>query len=673
MQENKKNSEVAYNHGVNFADKKQIDMAETQYLLSIKLNPNNHLSLNNLGALYKDKGELEKAIDCYVKALKADPAFSICKKNISIAYNDYGSQLHAQNKCEEAIKTYLLSIANHNKLPDPHYNLGVVYTQIGKKDEAIISYKQAIQLNPNYVIAMNNLGALYKERMEFDEATKYYSMALKVEPTYPPANNNIAVIYGMQGRVGLAKAALEIAIETDPDYSSAYNIMGSIMRDQGMSKEGLDYFRNAHRLDPTSAAAMANMLLVMNDIPDMDNDEIYEAHREWGIDYSQKYTKLPLLKNMNMKPNKVLKIGYISSDFNTHSVSYFASVLLSHSDPNESRVFCYYNNPNIDQTTLRLKSLLKPGSEWRQIDGLSTEQSCKLIREDYIDILVDLAGHTGGGRLDIFSQKPAPIQVTWIGYPNTTGLPEIDYRITDINADPLEINQQFTEKLIRLPGCFLCYTPAPTHPKSINVTPCLSNGYITFGSFNNFAKINNNVLKLWSNVVLAVPNSKLLLKCKPFACETVLTRVYEQFESFGVTRDRLILLAHLQGTSDHLSLYSKLDIALDTFPYAGTTTTVESLFMGVPVITLKGYNHAHNVGVSLLRSVPAVTHLIAENEEQFVNIAVELANDKENLALLRSGLRDKFLSSRLCNKDEYMKGVHEMYRNMWNDFIQKPK
>lgn len=201
------------------------------------------------------------------------------------------------------------------------------------------------------------------------------------------------------------------------------------------------------------------------------------------------------------------------------------------------------------------------------------------------------------------------------------------------------------------------------------MTPCLANGFITFGSFNNFAKINNNVLKLWSSVILAVPNSKLLLKCKPFACDTVLSRVYAQFESFGVTRDRLILLGHLQGTGDHLSLYSKLDIALDTFPYAGTTTTTESLFMGVPVITLKGYNHAHNVGVSLLRSVPAVSHLIAENEEEFVKIAVELANDVENLSKLREGLRENFLSSRMCNKEEYMKGVHEMFRKMWLDFL----
>jgi len=670
MQENKKKSEVAYNHGVNFAERKQTDAAEEQYLLSIKLNPKNHLPLNNLGALYKDKGELEKAIDCYTKALIADPNFSICKRNLSIAYNDYGSKLHAQNKCEEAIKIYSLAIANNNKLPDPHYNLGVVYTQIGKKDEAISSYKQAIQLLPTYVIAMNNLGALFKERMEFDEACKYYNMALKVEPTYPPANNNVAVIYGMQGKVGLAKAALEIAIKTDPNYSSAYNIMGSIMRDQGMSKEGLSYFRNAHRLDPSSGASMANMLLVMNDIPNMDNEEIFQAHRDWGLDYSQKYAKLPVRKNLNMKPDRILKVGYISSDFNTHSVSYFASVLLSHSDPSQTKIFCYYNNPNIDQTTLRLKSYLKPGSEWRQIDSLTTDQASKLIRDDGIDILVDLAGHTGGGRLDIFAQKPAPIQVTWIGYPNTTGLPEIDYRITDANADPIEINQKFSEKLYRLPGCFLCYTPAPTHPKSTHATPYLTNGYITFGSFNNFAKINNNVLQLWSRVILAVPNSKLLLKCKPFACDTVLSRVYAQFESFGVSRDRLILLGHLQGTGDHLSLYSKLDIALDTFPYAGTTTTVESLYMGVPVITLKGYNHAHNVGVSLLRNVPAVSHLVAENEEQFVNIAVELSNDGENLALLRENLREKFLSSPLCNKEEYMKGVHEAFRNMWHDFIQ---
>jgi len=367
----------------------------------------------------------------------------------------------------------------------------------------------------------------------------------------------------------------------------------------------------------------------------------------------------------------VLKIGYISADFNTHSVSYFASVLLSHADPIQTKIYCYYNNFNIDQTTNRMKAMLKPGSVWRQIEMMGSEEAGKLIQKDEIDILVDLAGHTGGSRLDIFARKPAPIQITWIGYPNTTGLPELDYRFTDENADPsIGIDQKFTEKLVRLPGCFLCYTPAPTHPASITVTPYLSNGYITFGSFNNFAKINIDVIKLWSKVVVSVPGSKLLLKCKPFACETVLTRVYKEFESFGVTKDRLILLAHLQGVKDHLSAYSRLDIALDTFPYAGTTTTVESLFMGVPVITLKGRNHAHNVGVSLLKSIPAVSHLIANSTDEFVEIAIKLSSGIEELAILRDNLRENFLSSRLCNKEEYMEGVHHAFRTIWKDYVQ---
>jgi predicted O-linked N-acetylglucosamine transferase (SPINDLY family) len=664
MQEAKKKSEAAYNHAVNFANKNQMDAAEEQYLLSLKLNSQNHLSLNNLGALYKEKGELAKAIDCYNQALKVDPGFQICKRNISIAYNDYGSQLHAQNKVDDAIKSYKAAIANNNKLSDPHYNLGVVYTQVGKKEDAINAYKQAISLNPSYVIAMNNLGALYKEAMQFDLAAEYYSKALKVEPTYPPANNNIAVIYSLQGRIGLAVACLNIAIKTDPKYSSAYNIMGSVMRDQGMSRQALGYFRDAYKLDPTSVASMDNMLLVMNDVVDMDNDTIYQAHADWGKEYSNKFPKLPKPTNLKMDTNKVLKVGYVSSDFNTHSVSYFASVLLTHADPSQTLVYIYYNNSNIDQTTLRLKSFLKTGFVWRQIEMMGSEEAAKLIRNDGVDILVDLAGHTGGSRLDIFARKPAPIQVTWIGYPNTTGLPEIDYRITDEHADPVELNQKFTEKLVRLPGCFLCYTPAPTHPTSTAVTPFLTNGYITFGSFNNFAKINSEVIKLWSQVVVAVPNSKLLLKCKPFACETVLSRVYKEFENQGVLKERLIFMGHLQGVKDHLTLYEKLDIALDTFPYAGTTTTVESLFMGVPVITLKGRNHAHNVGVSLLQSVPTVSHLIAENPDQFVEIAVKLSNDIEELANLRDNLRDNFLTSRLCNKEEYMSGVHSAFRSM---------
>lgn len=299
---------------------------------------------------------------------------------------------------------------------------------------------------------------------------------------------------------------------------------------------------------------------------------------------------------------------------------------------------------------------------------MSSQEAASLVRADQIDILIDLAGHTGGNRLDVFAHKPAPVQITCVGYPNTTGLPQIDYRITDEFVDPPSTTQKFSEKLIRIAGgTFLCYIPIFPHPEISRIAPVSANRYITFGSFNNAAKMNDQVFNLWVRVLLAVPNSKLLLKCKAFASAEVKAELHAKLESLGVEESRVILMGHKGEVREHLLLYNSLDIALDTFPYAGTTTTVEAMFMGVPVVTLKGKNHAQNVGVSLLTSVgPIVSDLIAENENQFVEIAVNLARDENRIGYIHANLRDSLLASRLCNTSEYIKNTMALYRDVWN-------
>lgn len=584
-------------------------------------------------------------------------------KNLAIAYNDYASTIKMAGQVEESIQFYEKALEYYVTLPDAYYNLGCVYMETGRSDKAIPYYEKAILYYPKYLNAINNLATIHKEKGNFDKAVELYQQALSIDPAFPLANNNLAVVYSMQGKIIDAFKCLQRAIQSDPNYASAYNMMGTVCRDEGHSDKAIAYFEKAFKLDPKLRGAAHNKLLVMNDVPELDNETIFQAHYAWGKAFSSGYGNLPLTIAKDSK-KQLLRVGYVSSDFCTHSVSYFTEVLLSHNDSQQVKIYMYYTGGTKDHTTERLMDY---DCVWRDLYEKEALPAATTIANDEIDILVDLAGHSGSNRLDIFAHKPAPIQITWIGYPNTTGLPEMDYRVTDANADPLDTTQKFTEELIRLPGSFLCYTPGPHHPP-VAPSPYEENGYVTFGSFNNFAKINTVVLELWTQVLLAVPNSHLYMKCKPFSDEAIRNRAMEEIMAFGIDQSRIHLVGHVQEVKNHLSLYSKIDIALDTFPYAGTTTTVESIYMGVPVVTLKGHNHAHNVGVSLLRSVPSITHLIAENDEEFVSKAVALANDLEKLKNIRKGLRQDLLSSRLCDRSSYMKNVMEMYRNVWEKY-----
>ena len=311
---------------------------------------------------------------------------------------------------------------------------------------------------------------------------------------------------------------------------------------------------------------------------------------------------------------------------------------------------------------------------WVSVVGMAPLAVAQKIRTDNIDILVELAGHTAGNRLDVMALRPAPIQVTYIGYPNTTGLETINYRITDQHVDPPDTTQQFSEELVRLPDCFLCYSPPDeTELPPVASAPSAALQYITFGSFNNVAKINGRVVRLWARILIAVPDSRLCLKSRAFAAKQVKESCLTAFSQLGVDRSRIDLLNVLPSTTDHLDRYAHMDISLDTFPYAGTTTTMESLLMGVPVVTLRASGseatHAQNVGVSLLTQI-GCTDLIADSEDQFMEISIGLARSPERIRSLRESLRQRVLASPLCDGSRYMVEVENQYRWMWRRYCE---
>jgi protein O-GlcNAc transferase len=528
-------------------------------------------------------------------------------------------------------------------------------------EDSIVAYEMAIRLNPDFAEAYNNLGVIAKETGNYERSIQLYEAALRINPHFSQTLNNLGVIYTMIGRMTEGFHYCSLAVKVNPDYSEAYNNLGVLFRDEGRIEEAVEMYQKCLALNGSSRNAGQNRLLALNYSPKYSLSFVSEQHRNWGISFSKLYDHLSFLPSRKESSSSCkLRIGFVSPDICTHSVSYFIEAPLRMLNRSKFEIYIYSNVSRMDSRT---EMFMRMNHHWRNVFNVTTDAACQMIVQDGIDILVDLTGHTAGNRLDIFAVKPAPIQVTWIGYPNSTGLQSMDYRITDDVADPEDSRQEFTEKLIRLPGAFLCYTPPDLLP-AVSPPPFLKHGFITFGSFNNLAKITPEVVSLWSEVLNAVPNSRMLMKCKPFATKEVQERVLQTFESFGVDPIRIDLLPLASKTEDHLSMYSLVDIALDSFPYAGTTTTCESLVMGVPVITLSGSCHAQNVGKSLISRIDLLRFCIASSAKEYVSIAVELCKNRRLLERLRLKTRSEFMRSSLCDGEGFSKILEECFLSL---------
>ena len=413
--------------------------------------------------------------------------------------------------------------------------------------------------------------------------------------------------------------------------------------------------------------AYNNRNLALNYFSELTQTDVFQKHLEFEEQFGLKILKDKQTVRLNKSKNTRLRVGYISADFNSHSVGYFFEPLLKHHDHNIINTYCYYNNITEDSTT---KRLIDVSEHWRSIIRMNDKDIVNLIRKDKIDILIDLSGHTKGNRLTVFPHNPAPIQVTWLGYPNTTGLSSIDYRFTDEIADPIgEVDKFHSEELVRLPKGFLCYQGNESVSTN-KALPCLKRGYITFGSFNNLTKITPQVIKIWSRILQAVPNSHLLLKSKQLSDSSTKSRYLELFKEEGISEDRLELHSWMPEKDGHLRLYGHVDIGLDPFPYNGTTTTCEALWMGTPVITILGDRHVSRVGASILTHV-GLEEFIATDIDEYINMAIKYANNMDSIKSIRAGLRHNMKNSDLCNADAFARDVEKVLDEMWNQYLQK--
>lgn len=689
-------SQAIYNLAVAYADAGHPQKAKLYYESCLEHNPAHVEAWCNLGVLRRNDGHSDLAMHAYEKALSCNPNFQLAKSNLAVALCEKATAVKESNQ-KLAKKYYKRSLALQPCFADAHYNLGVLYAETGKLERALVSYNLAVHFNPHLTEAHNNLGVVHKQLGNMHMALECYKKALQCDKQHHQTHNNIAVVYTMLGNVDTASQHLRIANTISPQYAEAHNNIGVLLRDQGDIDLAICHYERCNQLDPSAGMAAQNRLHALSYSEKWTKSQVYEEHVRWGSTFQERIDKeivqaanglqarnpiaKHLLKCLEQPPrphgkhargprtDKPLRVGYLSPDFFTHSVSYFAEVLLKLYSPDGFRIYAYANVSQPDAKTERFRALV--GNNWRNIWGMTASAAAELIVKDEIDILVELAGHTANNRLDIMALRLAPVQVTWIGYPNTTGLKTIDYRVSDGTVDPVDTSQQFSEKLWRLPGTFLCYTPALEAPEEVSVPPsATSGGIVTFGSFNVLAKTQSRTIKLWASILKRVPESRLLLKAKPFGTAATKKRIEDLFEKEGICAERLDLVPLIASTRSHLEVYSNLDVGLDPFPYAGTTTTCECLYMGVPVVSLgtqaEHGDHAHNVGVTLLRAV-GMEDLIAYTEEDYVEKAVRLGNDIERLKNIRKNLRKNMMSSSLGDGKRYMERVEEMFCGMWRE------
>jgi protein O-GlcNAc transferase len=601
---------------------------------------------------YHRSGRLAEAERVYRDILARYPGFPEVYYNLGLA-------LHGLGRLEDAEAALRAALDARPLYAEALTALGNLQQARDRPEAAVVLYRQALEIRPDAAEIHNNLGNALKSLNRLEEALGHLDEATRLKPGFADAFYNYGNALTALGRAGEAVARYRRALAIKPLYPAALNNLGSALKEQGRLKEAAASYRQALAIAPDFVDPQHNLLFSLIYREDLDPAEIYREHREWAMARVDFLAAAAPAFTMSRDPERRLRVGYVSPDFHEHPVATFLEPLLAahHGDRIES--FCYVDSLQEDARSARLKS---HAGHWRMIRGLSSAAAAELVRQDGIDILVDLAGHTARNRLALFACRAAPVQISWLGYPCTTGMAALDYRLTDAIADPPGAEDLHSETLLRLPRGFLCYGPPADAPDPGSL-PALERGAVTFGSFNNFSKLSPATVRLWSALLKAVPAASLVLKAKQASDEETVDRLRQDFAAGGVGRDRLRFLTVRASHADHLATYQRIDIALDPFPYNGTTTSCEALWMGVPMVTLRGHAHAGRVGASLLARLE-LDDLVAEDEAGYLAIARDLAADRPRLSTLRAALRGRMRQD-LCDGERFAGEVEAAYRAAW--------
>jgi predicted O-linked N-acetylglucosamine transferase (SPINDLY family) len=706
----------------------RLAQAETLYKRLLEADPDNADALNLLGTVARQQGRPDAAVDLIRRAIGlrrnvADFHFNLAEACRSIghfpdavaaydksmqlggpdpeAYHGMGAALAAAGRDAEAVSPLQRAVQMAPGLVPAYADLAAVLLRLGKPAEAEAACRRALAVQPLDAMAHVALGAVLASRGQLEDSAASYARATQLRPgwsdphlalasvldrlgrrrdaeshgrravTLAPdsadAHNVLGILLDRQGRLAEGAESYRAAVRLRPDHAEAHGNLANCLKHQGLHAEAIESQRKAIELAPASATLHSNALMLLNYADGVDAGALFTEHRRWSerhVDAVRPFHGAPPEAEGVLR--RPLRVGYVSPDFRDHPVRYFMEPVLASHDPTVVTPFVYSDVDRPDAATQKLKALVP---EWRDVRGLSDEHLANLIRGDRVDILVDLAGHTAQNRLLAFARVAAPVQVTYLGYPNTTGMPRqrMHYRLTDAAADPPgDADDLHTEDLIRLPDTFLCYRP-PDDAPDVAPCPCLSRGHATFGCFNTMEKVTASQLSLWAELLRSLPRSRLVLKNKSLGDAAVCGRVLEAFRDHGVAAERLTLSGPEPLTSAHLARYGEVDIALDTFPYHGTTTTCEAMWMGVPVVTRAGACHRSRVGVSLLSSV-IMQGFICETAADYARTALELAGDWPRLQQLRASLRERVRSSPLTNAARFTRALEAAYLRMWQRY-----
>lgn len=515
--------------------------------------------------------------------------------------------------------------------------------------------RASLDLDPDNAQFQFDYAKSRDDRGDAPAAETHYRRALTLNPDYPAPRFNLASLLINAGKLSEAERLCLEGKGASPN--DALLNLGRIYFYMGRIPEAIATYREMLDLDPHCAKAHSNLLLCMASNPETSKDEQFREHREWARRHATADTTRTNEESTRTSRNdrSKIRVGYVSGDFRRHSVAYFIEPIIHFHDRGRFEVVAYSDVARPDNVTRRIAAAV---DAYKPVASLSDAALAELIRNDGVDLLVDLAGHTGT-RLDVFAAKPAPVQFTYLGYPATTGLEAIDYRLTDAFVDPEGEDAFHSEKLIRMPHCFLTFAP-PADAPPISEPPVDRTGAITFGCFSTLSKISPVNVRLWKRIMKAVPEARLVLKNLAYGDSAVRETMIRRLTDDGVSPDRITLLPRDPDLTSHLARYHDVDLALDTIPYSGTTTTCEALWMGVPIVVLKGDRHVSRVGASLLTQLGLNT-FIAATAEEYANIAIQVAQHPELLRQLRPNMREIMGHSPLCDAESFTRRLEDAY------------
>ena len=648
-------AEAENNLGICQQERGDLAAAEVNYRRALRLRPEYAGAMSNLGTVLRKTARADAAISLLRAAVGLEPGVGAHRLNLGAAlcalslYADARSILEPLAAAEPGNAEALFNLANSLQ-------------GLGLADAAADAYGQALAIQPAHVDALINLGNLQRSRGELVRALETYELALRQRPDSVAATNNKGCVLRSLGRIEDAESTFRAGLDVAGPHSVLLDNLGSVLKDGGDLDGAIECYRSAVRLDPENAAAHGNLAYTLSFQANQGSTVRDECAR-WGDKFAAPLGTSIRLHGNERSPDRRLRIGYVSPDFRDHCQSLFMFPVLQHHDHSQCEIVCYSSVERRDEVTRSMESL---PDKWREVRSLDDAALAEVIRADGIDLLVDLTMHMANGRPLLFARKPAPVQIAWLAYPGTTGIRAIDYRLTDPCLDSGEMLADYTERSIRLPDSFWCYD-ARSSEAVCDEVPAASRGHITFGCLNNPCKVTDATLDLWSGVLARLPDARLLLMAPTGRFRTwMLGRLARR----GIDGRRIDFVA-FRPRSEYLATYHRIDIGLDTVPYNGHTTSLDALWMGVPVVSRIGDTCVGRGGLSQLSQLE-LTEFATRTDQEFIDVAVRLAREPARLAALRRSLRGRMTASSLMDGPRFVRGLEAAYRQAWRAYCAGP-